>query len=147
MSSDRPWAMDRLGLKRIEDGAYVWQKLLKTGAKVINGTDAPVEPVNPIDCFFASVTRKTLKGVPPGGYEPEQKMTRMQALRSYTLDAAFGAFEEDVKGSIDLGKYADFTIYNQNIMVVPEDEILNTKVIMTVVDGDIVYSDNTLLVE
>jgi predicted amidohydrolase YtcJ len=147
MSSDRPWAIDRLGLKRIEDGAYVWQKLLKTGAKVINGTDAPVEPVNPIDCFFASVTRKTLKGVPPGGYEPEQKMTRMQALRSYTLDAAFGAFEEDVKGSIDLGKYADFTIYNQNIMVVPEDEILNTKVIMTVVDGDIVYSDNTLLVE
>ena len=147
MSSDRPWAIDRLGLKRIEDGAYVWQKLLQSGATVINGTDAPVEPVNPIDCFYASVTRKTLKGVPPGGYEPSQKMTRMQALSSYTLDAAYGAFEENLKGSIDEGKYADFTIYNQDMMTVPEDQILKTRVIMTVVDGEIVYNDNTLSVE
>jgi predicted amidohydrolase YtcJ len=147
MSSDRPWAIDRLGSNRIEDGAYVWQKLLQSGATVINGTDAPVEPVNPIDCFYASVTRKTLKGVPPGGYEPSQKMTRMQALSSYTLDAAYGAFEEKLKGSIDEGKYADFTIYSQDLMMVPEDEILKTRVIMTVVDGEVVYSDNTLWVE
>jgi predicted amidohydrolase YtcJ len=147
MSSDRPWAIDRLGPQRIEEGAYVWQKLLRSGAKVINGTDAPVEPVDPIACFFASVTRKTLKGLPPGGYEPEQKMTRLQALRSYTLDAAFGAFEEDIKGSIDVGKYADFTIYNQDLMEVPENKILSTKVIMTVVDGEIMYSDNSLIME
>ena len=139
MSSDRPWAIDRLGKQRIEDGAYVWQKLLKSGAKVINGTDAPVEPVDPIDCFYASVTRKTLKRIPPGGYEPAQKMTRNQALKSYTLDAAFGAFEEDIKGSIEVGKYADFTVFDQDIMEVSEDEILDTKVIMTIVNGEIVF--------
>ena len=145
MSSDRPWAIDRLGKKRIEEGAYVWQKLLKSGATVINGTDAPVEPVNPIDCFYASVTRKTLKGIPPGGFEPGQKMTRAQALKSYTLDAAFGAFEEDIKGSIEIGKYADFTIFDQDFMVVDEDKILDTNVIMTIVDGDVVYDEGTIL--
>lgn len=144
MSSDRPWAIDRLGEKRIEEGAYVWKKLLNSGAIVINGTDAPVEPLNPIACFYASVTRKTLKGQPPGGYEPGQKMTREQALKSYTLDAAFGAFEEDLKGSIESGKFADFTIFDQDIMSIPEDEILKTNVLMTVVDGEVVYSDGTI---
>jgi len=139
MSSDRPWAIDRLGEKRIVDGAYVWQSLLESGAKIVNGTDAPVEPIDPLACFYASVSRKTLKGQPPGGYEPKQKMTREQALRSYTLDAAFGAFEEDIKGSIEVGKYADFTIFNKDIMTIPEDEILNTKVIMTIVNGQSVY--------
>lgn len=147
MSSDRPWAIDRLGEKRIEEGAYVWQDLLKSGAVVINGTDAPVEPVNPIACFYASVTRKTLNGVPPGGYEPEQKMTRDQALKSYTLNAAFGAFEEEIKGSIEVGKYADFTIFDVDFMKVPEDQILNTKVIMTVVNGEVVFSDETIIIE
>jgi len=146
MSSDRPWAIERLGIQRIEEGAYVWQKLLKSGATVINGTDAPVEPVNPINCLYASVTRKTLMGNPQGGFEPSQKMTRMQALRSYTLDAAFGAFEEDTKGSIDVGKYADFTIYDQDLMEVPEKQILSTKVIMTVVNGNIVFDDGSLLI-
>ncbi|MGB3468072.1 MAG: amidohydrolase, partial [Cyclobacteriaceae bacterium] len=97
MSSDRPWAIDRLGIKRIVDGAYVWQKLLQSGAKVINGTDAPVEPVSALASFYSSVSRKTLKGTPEEGYEPEQKMTRDQALKAYTLDGAYGAFEEDIK--------------------------------------------------
>ncbi|HNV30821.1 MAG TPA: amidohydrolase, partial [Cyclobacteriaceae bacterium] len=92
LSSDRPWAIDRLGEKRIKEGAYMWQSLLKSGAKIVNGTDVPVEPINPIASFFASVTRQTLAGEPKGGYEPEEKMTRVQALRSYTLDAAYGAF-------------------------------------------------------
>jgi len=147
MSSDRPWAIDRLGKQRIEDGAYVWQKLLQSGATVINGTDAPVEPVNPINCFYASVTRKTLTGIPPGGFEPNQKMTRAQALKSYTLDAAFGAFEEDIKGSIEVGKYADFTIFDQDIMEVADNQILDTKVIMTIVNGEIVFSDDTISIE
>ena len=147
MSSDRPWAIDRLGQQRIEDGAYVWQKLIQSGAKVINGTDAPVEPVNPIECFYASVSRKTLKGIPPGGFEPDQKMTRGQALKSYTLDAAFGAFEEDIKGSIEPGKYADFTVFNQDLMEVPEEKLLDTKVIMTVINGEIVFDDKSILVE
>jgi predicted amidohydrolase YtcJ len=144
MSSDRPWAIDRLGEKRIVEGAYVWQDLLKSGARIVNGTDAPVEPVNPIPSFYASVTRKTLKGQPPGGYEPAQKMTREQALKSYTLDAAYGAFEENIKGSMEVGKYADFTVLDQDIMKVPEDEILKTHVVMTIVNGNVVYSDGTI---
>jgi len=140
LSSDRPWAIDRLGEKRIIDGAYVWQSLIKTGAIVTNGTDAPVEPVDPIPSFYASVTRKTLQGLPEGGYEGDQKMTREQALKSYTLDGAFAEFEEDFKGSIEVGKAADFTVFDKNIMEIPENDILQTKVTMTVVGGKIVYS-------
>jgi predicted amidohydrolase YtcJ len=139
MASDRPWAIDRLGEQRIIDGAYVWQSLLKTGAKIINGTDAPVEPLDPIPSFFASVARKTLKGEPEGGYEPEQKMTREEALRSYTLDAAYGAFEENIKGSIEPGKLADFVVFSQDLMSVQEADLLDTKVQMTILGGRIVY--------
>ncbi len=139
MSSDRPWAIERLGEKRIKEGAYMWQSLLKSGAKIVNGTDAPVEPVNPIPSFYASVTRMTLKGEPEGGYEPEEKMTREQALRSYTLDAAYGAFEENFKGSIEKGKLADFTILSKDIMTVPDQEILSTEVVTTIVGGKVVY--------
>lgn len=140
MSSDRPWAIDRLGEKRIKEGAYMWQALLKSGIPIVNGTDVPVEPLNPIASFYASVSRKTLKGTPEGGYEPDQKMTREQALKSYTLDAAYGAFEEDIKGSISVGKLADFTIYNQDIMEVPEQELLKTEIAMTIFDGKVVYT-------
>jgi predicted amidohydrolase YtcJ len=139
MSSDRPWAIDRLGEKRIVEGAYVWKSLLASGAKIINGTDAPVEPLNPIPCFYASVTRKTLDGFPEDGYEPEQKMNRVEALRSYTIDAAFGAFEESIKGSIEEGKLADFTIFSQDLLTIPEDEILKAEVFMTILGGKIVY--------
>ena len=136
MSSDRPWAIDRLGQKRIDDGAYVWQKLIQSGAKVINGTDAPVEPVSPIASFYASVTHQTLAGTPEGGYEPAQKMTREQALKSYTLDAAYGGFQENEKGSIEVGKLADFTVLTQNIMEVPDNEILSTGIVYTIVGGE-----------
>ncbi len=139
MSSDRPWAIDRLGEKRIKEGAYMWQALLQSGIPIVNGTDVPVEPINPIASFYASVSRKTLKGTPEGGYEPAQKMTREQALRSYTLDAAYGAFEEDIKGSITIGKLADFTIYDQDIMQVAEDKLMDTKIAMTIFNGEIVY--------
>ncbi|HEY9489332.1 MAG TPA: amidohydrolase family protein, partial [Chryseosolibacter sp.] len=139
MSSDRPWAIDRLGEQRIKEGAYVWQSLLKTGARIVNGTDAPVESLNPIPSFYASVSRKTLIGTPDGGFEPEQKMTRAQALRSYTLDAAFGAFQEEVLGSIEKGKYADFTVFSKDIMTVDEAEILQAEVMMTIVNGQVVY--------
>jgi len=139
MASDRPWAIHRLGEKRIKEGAYMWQSLLKSGARIANGTDAPVEPLNPVPCFYASVTRKTLQGEPPGGYEPEEKMTREQALRSYTLDAAYAAFEENIKGSIEPGKLADFTVFSKDIMTVPEDELLRTEVTMTIIGGKVVY--------
>ena len=139
MSSDRPWAIERLGRKRIEEGAYMWQSLLKSGARIVNGTDAPVEPLNPIPSFYASVTRKTLKGKPEGGYEPDQKMTREQALRSYTLDAAYGAFQEKVLGSIEAGKYADFTVFSHDIMEIEESQLLSAEVVMTLVGGRVVY--------
>lgn len=140
MSSDRPWAVDRLGEKRIKEGAYMWQDLLQSGIPIVNGTDVPVEPLNPIASLYASISRKTLKGTPEGGYEPEQKMTRKQALRSYTLDAAYGAFEEKIKGSITVGKLADFTIYNQDLMKVPEEKFLKTEIVMTIFDGKVVYT-------
>ncbi len=141
MSSDRAWAIDRLGEKRIKEGAYMWQSLLKSGARIVNGTDAPVEPINPIPCFYASITRKTLKGEPDGGYEPEEKMTREQALRSYTLDAAYGAFEENIKGSIEVGKLADFTVFTKDIMKTPEEEILTTEVSLTIVGGKVLFKN------
>lgn len=139
MSSDRPWAINRLGQGRIKWGAYMWQSLLQSGARIVNGTDAPVEPIDPIASFYASVSRKTLRGTPDGGYEPEEKMTREQALRSYTLDAAYGAFREDRKGSVEVGKWADLTILDRDIMTIPEDQILGTKVKMTIIGGEVVY--------
>lgn len=142
MSSDRPWAITRLGEERIKEGAYVWRKLFDTGAVIMNGTDVPVEPINPIASFYASVTRQTLDGTPPGGFEPDQKMTREEGLHSYTLACAYGGFEEDIKGSIEVGKLADFTILSQNIMTVPDNEILNTKVDMTIVGGKLLYTRN-----
>jgi predicted amidohydrolase YtcJ len=142
MSSDRPWAIDRLGEKRIKEGAYMWQSLLKSGAKVINGTDVPVEPINPLASFYASITRQTLQGTPEGGFEPEERMTRVQALRSYTIDAAYGEFADDVKGSIEVDKLADFTVFSKDIMKINESEILNTEVLMTVVGGKVVFKSD-----
>lgn len=141
MSSDRPWAIDRLGEKRIVEGAYMWQALIQSGAVLVNGTDVPVEPVDPLASFYASVSRKTLAGTPEGGYEPEQKLTREQALKSYTWNAAYGAFEENVKGSIEKGKLADFTVFSDDIMTIPENDILTTKVAMTIVGGEVVYEN------
>ena len=142
MSSDRPWAIDRLGKKRIEESAYVWRDLIDHGAILINGSDVPVEPIDPIASFYASTTRKTLKGFPNFGYEPKQKMTRIEALKSYTLNAAYGAFEENIKGSIEIGKYADFTVFSQNLITIPEDKILDTKILYTIVNGVVEYQAN-----
>ena len=141
MSSDRPWAINRLGSKRIIESAYVWRDLIDTGAIIVNGSDAPVEPINPLASFYSSVTRKTLKGFPNNGYEPKQKMTRLEALKSYTINAAYAAFEENIKGSIEIGKYADFTVLSKNIITVPENEILNTKVLYTIINGKIEYQN------
>ncbi len=139
MSSDRPWAIERLGKERIENGAYLWSELIDNGSRIINGTDAPVEPLDPLPSFYASVSRKTLQGTPEGGYEPSQKMTREEALLSYTLWPAYGAFMENEIGSIEIGKRADFTVFDKDIMTIPENEILTTKAVMTIVDGALIY--------
>ena len=139
MSSDRPWAINRLGKKRIEEGAYMWKALTDSGAMVINGTDVPVEPISPIASFYALVTRQTLGGTPEGGYEPSQKLDRMQALKTYTINAAYGAFEENIKGSIEAGKLADFTVFDQDPLTVPDNKLLDTKVLMTIVGAKVIY--------
>ncbi len=144
LSSDRPWAIDRLGEKRINEGSYAWNSLLKSGAVIINGTDTPVESINPIASFYSSVTRKTLNGLPSKGYEPWEKITRFQALKSYTLSPAFAAFEEDLKGSIEIGKVADFVILSDDIMTISEDKILSTKVLYTIINGIILYDYNKI---
>jgi predicted amidohydrolase YtcJ len=139
-TSDAPFVVARLGAKRAEEGAYVWQKLLKSGAVIVNGTDAPVEDVDPIASFYASVTRKVKDG---SVFYPDQRMSRMEALKSYTLDAAFGAFEEDVKGSLKPGKLADITVLSKDIMTVPDEEIPSARVVHTIVGGRILYSNNS----
>jgi predicted amidohydrolase YtcJ len=135
-TSDAPWVEPRLGAKRAEEGAYVWQKLMKSGAVVSNGTDAPVENVDPIPNFYAAVTRKSADGKV---FYPDQRMSRMEALRSYTLSNAFSAFEEDIKGSLTPGKLADITVLTKDILTIPDEEILTAKVAYTIIGGRVVY--------
>jgi predicted amidohydrolase YtcJ len=135
-TSDAPWVEPRLGAARAQEGAYVWQKLMQSGAVVTNGTDAPVEDVDPIASFYATVTRKAADGTVFYG---DQKMSRVEALTSYTLSNAFAAFEEDIKGSLSLGKLADVTVLDTDIMTVPDDQIRNAKVTYTIIGGRIVY--------
>jgi len=135
-TSDASWVPDRLGDKRSEEGAYVWQKLMKSGAVVTNGTDAPVENVDPIPNYYAAVTRK----LPDGRvFYPEQRMSRMEALRAYTIQNAFAAFEEDTKGSLSVGKLADITVLSKDITTIPDEEIKSAKVTYTIIGGKIAY--------
>jgi len=135
-TSDAPYVLERLGEERARSGAYVWKSLMETGAVVTNGTDAPVERVDPIPGFYASVSRRLKDGTV---FFPAQRMSRLEALRSYTLNGAYAAFEEDRKGSLTPGKLADITVLSRNIMTVPEEEILGTKVQYTIVGGRIRY--------
>jgi hypothetical protein len=135
-TSDGPYVLARLGPSRAEQGAYVWRKLIASGATIINGTDAPVEDVSAIASYHASVTRRLGDGQVFYG---DQKMTREEALRSYTANAAWGAFEEKTKGTLALGKLADIAVLSKDILTIPEDEIPRTAVDLTVVGGQIKY--------
>jgi len=135
-TSDAPYVIARLGAARAEEGAYVWQKLMKSGAVVTNGTDSPVEDVDPIPNYYAAVTRKTANGTVFYG---DQKMSRMEALRAYTTLNAYAAFEEDVKGTLSIGKFADVTVFTKDITTVPDDQITTAKVVYTIVGGKVVY--------
>ncbi len=135
-TSDAPYVILRLGPKRAQEGAYVWQKLMKSGAVVSNGTDTPVEDVDPIACFYASVSRKLKDG---SVFFADQRMSRMEALRSYTWNNAYAAFEEGTKGSLKAGKLADVTVLSKDILTIPEDEIPSAKVDYTIVGGKVVY--------
>ena len=133
-TSDAPYVTARLGAKRAEEGAYVWQKLMKAGAIVTNGTDAPVEDVDPIASYYATVSRTLQDG---SAFYPDQRMSRMEALRSYTLNGAFAAFEEDAKGTLKAGKYADIVVLSKDILTIAEDEIPTAQVVMTLVGGKV----------
>jgi predicted amidohydrolase YtcJ len=136
-TSDAPYVIERLGAKRAEEGAYVWQKIMKSGGIVSNGTDAPVEDVDPIPNYYATVSRKTKDGKV---FYPDQRMSRMEALKSYTTMPAFAAFEENEKGSLKPGKYADVTVLSKDILTIPEDQIPAAKVTYTIVGGKVLYT-------
>lgn len=136
-TSDGPFVVSRLGEKRSREGAYAWRSLLDAGATVSNGTDTPVEDVDPLGSFYASVTRRLADGTP---FFAEQCMTREEALRSYTLDAAWAAFEEEIKGSLAPGKLADVVVLSNDLLTCPEEEILSTRVEYTIVGGKIAYA-------
>jgi len=135
-TSDAPYVTARLGAERAEEGAYVWQKLMKSGGMVINGTDAPVEDVDPIASYYATVTRKVADG---SVFYPDQRMSRIEGLKSYTLWAAYGAFEEQTKGSLTPGKLADIVVLSKDITTVPDEEIRQAKVVYTIVGGRVVF--------
>ena len=136
-TSDAAYVVQRLGQRRAAEGAYVWRALLDSGAVVINGTDAPVENLSPMECVYASVTRKLPSGI---AFFPAQRMTREEALKSYTQSAAYGAFEEDEKGSLEPGKLADVVVLSKDIMTCPQHEILQATVIHTIIGGALRYS-------
>ena len=138
-TSDAPYVVARLGEQRAEQGAYVWKTLLETGAVVSNGTDAPVEDVSPLASYYATVSRKLADG---SVFYPDQRLSRLEALQTYTINAAFAAFEEDIKGSLSIGKLADITVLSKDVMTISEDEIPSTEVVYTIVGGKVMYSQS-----
>ncbi len=138
-TSDMPWAPLRLGPERIAEGAYVWRKLMNAGAIVASGSDFPVEKPNPMLGLYAAITRQTPEGQPPGGWAPDQRMTRDEALASFTKSAAFAAHAETVAGTLQAGKLADLVILSDDVMTVPPAKILSTTIWKTIIGGEIVY--------
>lgn len=136
-TSDATFVPVRLGKQRAEEGAYVWKKLIESGGTICNGTDAPVEDVDPIKCFYSAVTRKDADGKVFYG---DQKMSRLEAIKSYTINGAYATFEENIKGSIKVGKLADLVVLSNDLLKCSDDEIKNTKVLYTVVGGKILYT-------
>lgn len=141
-TSDMYWAEDRLGPDRVK-GAYAWRSLRDQGSIIPAGSDFPVESPNPLFGFYAAITRQDKKGWPEGGWFPAQRMTREEALMAFTTWAAFAAFEENTKGSIETGKVADFTILSDDIMKIDPLKILDTHVEMTIIGGQVVYASST----
>jgi len=138
-TSDMPWAAARIGNARVEEGAYVWRKLLDSGAVIASGSDFPVEDVNPLLGFYAAITRQDAAGNPPGGWTARQRMTREEALASFTRQAAYAAHAETLTGTIEAGKLADMVVLSSDIMRVSPRDILTTTVRMTIVGGETVY--------
>ena len=137
-TSDMRWVVDRVGEERSK-GAYAWRSLLDTGSVIAGGSDFPVESHNPFLGFYAAVTRQNLDAQPEGGWHPEQRMTRAETLKSFTIWAAYAAFEEDQKGSLEIGKLADFIVIDRDVMTCPPADIPATRVLRTVIGGETVF--------
>jgi predicted amidohydrolase YtcJ len=137
-TSDFPWALDRLGAERAK-GAYAWRSLIDTGVIIPCGSDFPVELIYPMHGIYSAVTRRHQDGTPAEGYFPEQRMTREEALKGFTIWAAYAGFTEDWLGSLEPGKRADLIVLDRDIMKVEVEKIPDTKVLLTVFDGEIVY--------
>jgi len=137
-TSDMYWADERLGKERIK-GAYAYKQLLEKTGRIALGTDYPVENVSPFYTFYAAVARKDLKQYPEGGFQKKEALSREETLKGMTIWAAYSNFEEKEKGSIEIGKFADFVILEENIMEIEEDKIPNIKVNATYVGGEKVY--------
>ena len=138
-TSDMPWVAVRLGPARTAEGAYVWQKLIRSGAVLANGSDFPVEEPNPMLGLYAAITRQDATGHPPGGWMPDERLSRAEALKSFTWNAAYAAHAEQELGSIEPGKYADLVLVDHDIMTAAPADILKTTVLLTVVGGEVVY--------
>ena len=138
-TSDGPWVVKRLGEKRARERGYLYRTLMESGVTVINGTDPPVEGISPIENFYRTVTREMENGEL---FFPEQRLTRQQALETYTVNNAFAAFEEDIKGTLTPGKLADITVLSRDIMTVSEEDILDTEIVCTIIGGKIMYQRN-----
>jgi len=136
------FAPKRLGMDRLA-GAYAWESFIKSGVVVPGGSDAPVERGEPMIEFYAAVARKDQTGFSGEGWHPEEAVTREQALKMFTIWPAYAAFEEKLRGTIEVGKLADLTILSADIMTIPAPEILKTRNVMTVINGEIVYEANT----
>ena len=138
-TSDMPWAEDRLGPVRIK-GAYAWRSVLEAGGRLALGSDFPVEEVNPFHGIYAAVTRQDQSGNPPGGWYPEQRLTLAEAIRGFTKDAAYAAFEETSRGTIEAGKLADLTIVDGDLFAMPPADLWKARVLYTIVGGETVYA-------
>jgi predicted amidohydrolase YtcJ len=137
-TSDMRWAEDRLGRDRLR-GAYAWASLIERGARLAGGSDFPVENEKPLWGIYAAVTRQDHRGQPPGGWMARERLSREQAFRAFTCDAAFAAFEEQVKGTLEAGKWADFTVFDRDVMRCEPVDLLKTNVLMTVIGGRVAY--------
>jgi predicted amidohydrolase YtcJ len=134
--SDAPWIPPKLGAQRTPAESYLFRTLWDQGTVIMNGTDVPVEDANPIASFYGTVSRKTRDG---SVFVPAQRLTRAEALKSYTLNGAYGAFQEKELGSITVGKLADLTVLSRDIMTIPEDEIPGARVVYTILGGKVRY--------
>jgi predicted amidohydrolase YtcJ len=132
--SDMPWTEERLGPDRAKM-AFLWGSIARSGARLVSGSDLPVVSCDPFLGMYAAVARKDLRGEPSGGWLPEERLSREAALKSYTLDAAYSAFEESSRGSIAPGKFADFTVIDRDVLSVPEDDIHRTRVLAAFAQG------------